>query len=389
MTAARRPSSAIAAVVGAYAAFASLWIALSDGVLGALVQDPARLVQLSTYKGWFFVAVTSLLLYALVRRFARALDDAHRRELDHLRERQRPPPMLAAIAEASDDAIFAKDLEGRYLLFNDAAARLVGKPASEVLGLDDRALFPPAQAEALIAIDRRIRATGRAESGEEVLQTTQGERVFLASKGPLRGADGEVFGTYGISRDITSRIREQRALQRLADDLQATLQAVPDVMFEVDADGRYLEVRTPNSALLAAAVHELVGHTIHEVLPAGEAAVASAALEAAGRTGSDYGRTIRLDLGAGLRHFELSVARKPVTPGQPVRFLVLSRDVTDRMAASAELKRRNEELEHFNRAAVDREMRMVALKQEVNALARAAGRPEPYDLSFAEPPAAP
>jgi two-component system CheB/CheR fusion protein len=64
---------------------------------------------------------------------------------------------------------------------------------------------------------------------------------------------------------------------------------------------------------------------------------------------------------------------------------VLSRDITHRVAAEAVLRRRNDELERFNRTAVDRELRMVELKQEVNRLALAAGRPAPYDTSFAAP----
>jgi PAS domain S-box-containing protein len=385
---ARRHSSAIFRVVGAYAAFAALWILLSDHVLGLLLRDPERLVQASMYKGWFFVAVTSLLLYSLVRRFAQALDGADRRERALEHERLQTPPMLAAIAEASEDAIFAKDNNGCYQLFNAAAARIVGLPVERVLGRDDRSIFPREQAEHLMSIDRRIRESGVATIGEETLQTALGERVFLASKGPLRGADGSIFGIYGISRDITASIHEQRALRQLAEDLQTTLQAIPDLLFEIDAEGRYLSARASNTALLAAPEGDIIGRTLHEVLPRQAAETVMAALAAAGRTGSDYGRTIALDLGKDQRHFELSVACKPAVSGQPDRFLVLSRDVTARVVAEAELRRRYDELEHFNRVAVDRELRMVALKQEVNALARAAGQPPPYDTSFAKPPAA-
>lgn len=41
-------------------------------------------------------------------------------------------------------------------------------------------------------------------------------------------------------------------------------------------------------------------------------------------------------------------------------------------------------LDRFNRLAVGRELRMVELKREVNELARALGKPEPYDVSFVE-----
>jgi PAS domain S-box-containing protein len=194
-----------------------------------------------------FVAVTSLLLYGLVRRLANALGAAHARELMHEREREKPPPMLMAIADASADAIYAKDEAGRYLLFNNAAAAIVGQPAAQVLGQDDRALFPPEQADQLMAIHRRVYQTGYTETSEDVLQTAAGERVFLATKGPLRDDQGRIFGTYGILRDITLRKREEQAARELADDLQTTLQAIPDLMFEHDAQGRYLQASRPRT----------------------------------------------------------------------------------------------------------------------------------------------
>ncbi len=52
----------------AYAVFAGLWILLSDRVLGIVVRDPDRLVQLSVYKGALFVVVTAVLLLLMLRR---------------------------------------------------------------------------------------------------------------------------------------------------------------------------------------------------------------------------------------------------------------------------------------------------------------------------------
>ncbi len=51
-----------------YAVFASLWILLSDKVVAWLFNDPAQIILVSIIKGWLFVAITSLLLYGLLRR---------------------------------------------------------------------------------------------------------------------------------------------------------------------------------------------------------------------------------------------------------------------------------------------------------------------------------
>ena len=64
--------------------------------------------------------------------------------------------------------------------------------------------------------------------------------------------------------------------------------------------------------------------------------------------------------------------------------VIFSEDITQRKIAEREIVQRNQELEHFNRAATGRELRMIALKRQVNELARAAGRPAPYDVTFAD-----
>src|SRR6185369_11711154 len=57
-----------ARTVAIYALFAASWILGSDKLLDLLVQDRATIVQVGLYKGWLFVAVTSGLLYWLMRR---------------------------------------------------------------------------------------------------------------------------------------------------------------------------------------------------------------------------------------------------------------------------------------------------------------------------------
>jgi PAS domain S-box-containing protein len=55
-------------VVLLYALFGALWILGSDALLGLLVTDPVWQVQLGVFKGWFFIGITSLLLYGLMVR---------------------------------------------------------------------------------------------------------------------------------------------------------------------------------------------------------------------------------------------------------------------------------------------------------------------------------
>ncbi len=68
-------------IAGVYALFAGIWIYTSDQVLALLVADPERLVRLSVYKGWTFVAVTSVLLLVLVQRAFGELEASNHRLL--------------------------------------------------------------------------------------------------------------------------------------------------------------------------------------------------------------------------------------------------------------------------------------------------------------------
>lgn len=113
----------------------------------------------------------------------------------------------------------------------------------------------------------------------------------------------------------------------------ATLNTLPDLLFEIDGEGTYLDVHANEPGKLAAPADRLIGRRLSEVLPA--AAVATcleAVAEAAGGRVS-RGKRFELSLGEGLRSFELSVAEKKQPECRPSTYLVLSRDVTDTVRA--------------------------------------------------------
>ncbi len=128
---------------------------------------------------------------------------------------------LRAIVEGTSDAVFVKDLEGRYRLFNAAAGGFVGKNPEEVLGYDDTFLFSPDEAKVLMEGDRLIMAGGHTVTYEDHLTTAdQEKRTFLATKGSLFDAQGRVSGLFGIARDITDRKRAEETLRQLNETLE-------------------------------------------------------------------------------------------------------------------------------------------------------------------------
>ena len=124
--------------------------------------------------------------------------------------------LLLSLTESTPDAIYAKDTQGRYLLLNAAAQKFVGKSAADVLGQDDTAVFPLEEAQHLMKDDRRA-MTSDIQTIDEFLTSADGTvRAVMATKGPLRDAQGNVVGIFGISRDITERKQLEEAHARLA-----------------------------------------------------------------------------------------------------------------------------------------------------------------------------
>jgi two-component system sensor histidine kinase/response regulator len=124
--------------------------------------------------------------------------------------------ILRAIIEGTTDSVYVKDLSGRYLMINPAGARRFGRAAEEVIGKHDTQMYSPDIARMIVEGDRRVVASGRTQTYEE-LGTAAGEtRTYLSTKGPYRDPQGNIIGLIGISRDITERklIEEELAAAR-------------------------------------------------------------------------------------------------------------------------------------------------------------------------------
>jgi len=124
--------------------------------------------------------------------------------------------ILEAVLEGTPDAVFVKDLEGRYLLVNSACARFIGRPKDEIVGRRDEELYPPETARRFVEADRQTFATGQTQIFEgEATAEGGATQSFRVTKGVVRDAAGRVVGLFGISHDMTERRRaEEERLQR-------------------------------------------------------------------------------------------------------------------------------------------------------------------------------
>jgi PAS domain S-box-containing protein len=111
--------------------------------------------------------------------------------------------------------------------------------------------------------------------------------------------------------------------------IQATLNALPDVMFEADQEGYILGFHSANPEQLPISPEAFLNKTVRESLPKEPAEVFLAAIQEARETGLSHGRRYPLQLQKGpLRWFELSAARKTMAQDGSERYVILTRDIT-------------------------------------------------------------
>ena len=174
--------------------------------------------------------------------------------------------MLKTLIDAIPDPLFFKDRGGRHLLYNRANAELFGVNELNYIGKTVFELpIPREYAEGYQQDDERVLSTGEPVVNREEPYTKwdSGSGWFLTSKFPLRDADGQITGLVGICRDITARREAERKLSEERNFLQTLIDAIPDLIFFKDREGRHVHINSADRQIFGV-TEEHVGKTVHE-----------------------------------------------------------------------------------------------------------------------------
>lgn len=114
------------------------------------------------------------------------------------------------------DTIYFKDRESRFLWNSQQHADQFGvKSPQEMVGKTDYDYFPEEFADKALEVERQIIETGEPMLNvEEEWEKDDETRYLLASKYPFRNKEGEIIGTWGITRDITELRHLEKELER-------------------------------------------------------------------------------------------------------------------------------------------------------------------------------
>ena len=148
---------------------------------------------------------------------------------------QEESSLLANIVRCSDDAIFSVTTEGVIQGWNDAAERIYGYCAAEILGKSVRILSPDDRASETTAILEMWKTGDEVKNLELIRQRKDGREIAIQlTISPILDLAGNVIGASTISRDITEKQRSEVALRQSEDQYRILFETNPIAMYVYD-----------------------------------------------------------------------------------------------------------------------------------------------------------
>jgi len=200
-------SFVVARFVAIYVVVSGAWILLSDHLVATFAQEPETIHRVQTYKGWFFVVVTGVLLGWLVRRDLRRMEEASA----VVRESE---AKFRTLVEQSLTGVYIVQ-DGRFAYANPRLCQMFGYTAEEMSRMnpldavqeEDR----PRAAENL-----RRRLQGELESMHYSFRGKHkdGRRLEVEVLGSRTEFDGRP-AVIGTALDVTARKLAEEQQRRL------------------------------------------------------------------------------------------------------------------------------------------------------------------------------
>ena len=281
---------------------------------------------------------------------------------------------LEQILKTVPACVVQLDAEGRFVFANDRAVAVLGLAASEVT---DRAYNDPEWDITDIDGDpipdpelpfRRVRDTGEPLYGfRHTIEWPDGTRKILSVNGaPLFDADGRVESVVCSLSDITERVQRERDLEETTTRLEALFENSPDMIDIHSSDGTVIDVNRRFCEVFDQPKSELVGQTVWDIdkrIDPEEIRDIWAGMD----VGERYELETEFLRESGERFpVEVHLTRLP-DHGDEGRFVVISRDISDRTERERELRRYRRMVDAMQEAACvyDRDGRYEIVNERI------------------------
>jgi PAS domain S-box-containing protein len=290
-----------------------------------------------------------------------------------------------SVVDTQSDLICRFLPDSTLTFVNDAYCRFWGKSRDELVGRKFVELIPePERAVVMQRITCIVNGSDWQEHQVTLADGTIGWQHWINHA--IIGEHGSVIEFQGVGRDITEQKRVEEALAEAERRNSAMLRAIPDLMFVLSRDGKFLDYHARDSKLLLVAPSAFLGRTIRDVMPPELAERFMDAIERAAQNDETVALEYELPVDGG-SHFEARVVRAGVdrivsitrNVTEAKRALALNRDLIGKLIASQEDERHRIARELHD----DVSQKIALLSIGIDQLAKnfAAGRQQFSELS--------
>jgi len=266
--------------------------------------------------------------------------------------------------ESAQEAIVMADREGRILRVNSEFTRLFGYPIDEVLGKTlDNLVAPGEDHDEASEITKKV-AEGKKVTFETIRQCKDGTKIHVSVLGSPIIVKGEIVAVYGIYRNITDRKKSEEALQYSAKQWQTTFDAMNDPICILNEENK---IKRCNQAMLnnlGKSNGDIIGEFCWKIVHGTKESIKDCPMQKMMNTKTRESLVLKM----GKKWFEITVDPVADESGKIKEVVHILSDITKRKRTEEEFKKHTEELEIFNKAMVDREKRIIEMKEEVNHL---------------------
>ena len=248
---------------------------------------------------------------------------------------------LNNVIQSMTDTLIVINPEKTIQSVNRALLDLLGYNEEELIGKPLGQLFPKEGFKKL-GFDK-LANSGNGQNVETYYLSKDNRPVPVAfNSSILRNDAGEIQGIVCVARDITARKLAEEALRESEAKTRAILATVPDLIFQIDKDGVFLEYHAAREELYTSP-EQFLGKKVNEVLPEALAKTTLKNIKSALRTDEVQVFDYSLQMNGHIRYYEARMVRSTENS-----VLTIMRDITDRKKTEIQLESRNKEHQDIN-----------------------------------------
>ena len=286
-------------------------------------------------------------------------------------EMKRAKYLLEMVVDSIADAIVMTDNKGLITFYNEGAAEIFGHRRSDIMGKPVLDFFVKKK-DAKTVKQMLIKSKeGKISDFETQFLTREGKTVFVNMSATLiRDEEGKAVGTLGINRDITQRMILERELKESEERYRTMVESAHDMVAIICEDYRLKYVNKKAEDLTGYSREELRGMDFRDLLDKGSR---RSVLERFRKKKRGERVPVRYEFeifrkDGEKRRVESSSSNLMDADGS-IHTVAYIKDITERKQYEEALKEKLEELEKWYKLTVDRELKMIELKNEIRALA--------------------